>query len=74
MRPGSILGYTTRRRNRIRTRTRNRNRTRLLGVLDYDYDDRFAEHERENRSEGLLPYAHSCEPSPKKMDSGFLMN
>ena len=55
-------------------RNRNRNRNRLLGVLDYDYDDRFAEHERENRSEGLLPYAHSCEPSPKKMDSGFLMN
>ena len=74
MRPGSILGYTTRRRNRIRTRTRTRTRTRLLGVFDYDYDDRFAEHERENRSEGLLPYAHSCEPSPKKMDSGFLMN
>ena len=47
--PGSILGYTTRRRNRIRARTRNR----LLGVLDYEY--RFAEHEHENRSDGLLP-------------------
>ena len=47
--PGSILGYTTRRRNRIR------NRTRLLGVLDYDYENRFAVHEHENRSDGLLP-------------------
>ena len=46
-RPGSILGYTTRRRNRIRNR--------LLGVLDYDYEYRFAEHEHENRSDGLLP-------------------
>ena len=51
--PGSILGYTARRMNRIRTGARNR--TRLFGVLAYDYDDRFAEHEHENRPDGLLP-------------------
>jgi len=45
--PGSIPGYTTRRRNR----TRNR----LFGALDYDYEHRFAEREHENRPDGLLP-------------------
>ena len=45
----SIPGYTTRRRNR--TCARNR----LLGALGYDYEYRFAEHEHENRQDGLLP-------------------
>ena len=57
--PGSIPGFTTRRRNRTRYR--------LFGLLDYDNDKRCAEHDHEEWHTDWHLCENGFEPGQKKM-------